>query len=166
MGTKCYRGVQARKKKGMFVPSMKDLQVPTIDKASYLSSKSSNQAPSFNQNATVAQNNISGGLFGTGNPSVAPPSNNNIGGGLFSQVNTNSSPPVQEKTLFNSAGSSSLFGNNSNIQMNQQRPMMKKNMKSKRPQFRSQQQQQQIPLFQQQQQQQQIPLFQQQQQQS
>jgi len=57
--TKCYRGVQARKKKGMFVPSMKDLQVPTIDKASYLSSKNSNQSsPSFNSNVTVAADNV------------------------------------------------------------------------------------------------------------
>merc|ERR1712038_1379523 len=77
--TKCYRGVQARKKKGMFVPSMKDLKVPTIDKASYLSSKgSSNQAPSFHSNVTVAADNVAkpvqektlftssgGGLFGS-----------------------------------------------------------------------------------------------------
>merc|ERR1712178_207247 len=62
--------------KGMFVPSMKDLQVPTIDKASYLSSKSSNQ--SFNSNVTVAADNVAkpvqektlfsssgGGLFGS-----------------------------------------------------------------------------------------------------
>merc|ERR1712066_768053 len=49
----------ARKKKGMFVPSMKDLQVPTIDKASYLSSKNSNQSsPSFNSNVTVAADNV------------------------------------------------------------------------------------------------------------
>merc|ERR1712130_643359 len=98
----------------MFVPSMKDLQVPTIDKASYLSSKSG--APSFNQNATVAQSDVE--------------------------------QKVEQKVLFNSgAGSSNLFGSNSNVKF-QQRPMMKKKMmKSKRPQI---QQQQQIPLFQQQ----------------
>merc|ERR1712110_997695 len=40
--TKCYRGHQAMKKKGMFTPSLQNMTVPTIEKSSYLANKSSN----------------------------------------------------------------------------------------------------------------------------
>merc|ERR1712076_171914 len=35
--TKCYRGHQAMKKKGMFTPSLQEMAVPTIDKSSNVS---------------------------------------------------------------------------------------------------------------------------------
>merc|ERR1711941_31086 len=46
--TKCYRGHQAMKKKGMFTPSLKEMAVPTIDKSSYLASKSANVSVNVN----------------------------------------------------------------------------------------------------------------------
>jgi len=89
--TKCYRGVQARKKKGMFVPSMNDLQVPTIDKDSYLSSKSSNQ--SFHSNVTVAADNVD-------KPVQEKTLFNSSGGGLFgsnSNRTMNQQRPMMKK---------------------------------------------------------------------
>merc|ERR1712226_31392 len=46
--TKCYRGHQAMKKKGMFTPSLQEMAVPTIDKSSYLASKSTNVSVNLN----------------------------------------------------------------------------------------------------------------------
>lgn len=50
--TKCYRGHQAMKKKGMFTPSLQNMAVPTIEKSSYLASKSSSNNVSVNVNLT------------------------------------------------------------------------------------------------------------------
>merc|ERR1712110_154217 len=58
--TKCYRGHQAMKKKGMFTPSLQNMTVPTIEKSSYLANKSSNVSVnvSVSNNAAPAAPNM------------------------------------------------------------------------------------------------------------
>jgi len=102
--TRNYRGHQARKKKGMFTPSLNEMVVPTLDKKSYLENRAKNLTT---QNIPVqAQNQIQ-----------TPFQNQSV-------------DTKFERVLFNSGGSS-LFGNTSNVQ---QKPTMKKKMRS-RPMF-------------------------------
>merc|ERR1712110_1058357 len=153
--TKGYRGVQARKKKGMFVPSLEQMNVPVIDKSAYLSSKSM-----VNASKNVDSKNVS---------SVGDKGNNVLNASAVNHV----SAPVQERTLFNSEGGA-LFGNQSNAmpKMNKmkkksirQRPMLQQNQVQQRNMVPQQNifQQQQMPIQQQMQQQiqQQMPIQQQ-----
>merc|ERR1712226_382537 len=108
--TKCYRGVQARKKKGMFVPSLEQMNVPVIDKSAYLSSKSmvnaSKNVSSVNASKHVSApvqektlfNSEGGGLFG--NQSNAMPKMNKMKKKSMRQRPMMQQNQVQQQNIF------------------------------------------------------------------
>jgi len=101
--TKNYRGHQARKKKGMFTPTINEMVVPTIDKAAFLESRAKSANP---QNVNAFQQLSDQNQ--TQNQTPIPAQNQTV------------ATPTAERTLFTSAQGRhhGLFGNNSNSNIN------------------------------------------------
>ena len=120
--TRNYRGHQARKKKGMFVPTLNEMEVPTIDKKAYLENRTKNansqnvstsqtlaQPTVTAQDETVAAPTAERTLFTSGQGSRRTMFSNN------SQSNMNLPNQNRAPTLFSQASNTSLFGNNYNV---------------------------------------------------